>query len=513
MKFLRVDYPPDEDKKVRRTCYLVNNNWDDFGFKTSFQSFLFDDDGQRHELGYVKILQKGMKSGYVPLPNLFQELSQDWCSLGGGRDYYLVVAELPDRVRDDYLRGISDCVFNPAIYEAFSSEEGMRSSLLRDVSRRDVESSFPRILAGDSALTPYEFSFQFDAGGSAQEVCEFSVRPDSRPPTNIHVLIGRNGVGKTRLLAGMADALTDNAATTIGLNGRFEFNSAPFVRHESNTFLNLVVVSYSAFDRFDPITPSSVKRSETAIPYYYIGIKADAEPTERGASFSRATLKSSGEFESEFKRSLETVAKNPRKWKRWHAALETLCSDPGIFEFRERTFTDEVGWSDFARTGEQFHAASSGHKIVLLTITRLIEHVSDRSLVVIDEPETHLHPPLLGSFVRALSDLLVSQNGVAIVATHSPVVLQEVPAQCVCIIGRSGDRMRVHRPDIETFAENVGTLTRKVFGLEVDKSGFYRMLKDSAQGRDFQDVLLEFGEQVGSEGRALARVFTSEDQG
>ena len=36
---------------------------------------------------------------------------------------------------------------------------------------------------------------------------EFSVEPESEPPTNIHVLIGRNGVGKTYLLNHMTRAL------------------------------------------------------------------------------------------------------------------------------------------------------------------------------------------------------------------------------------------------------------------------------------------------------------------
>jgi predicted ATP-dependent endonuclease of OLD family len=132
----------------------------------------------------------------------------------------------------------------------------------------------------------------------------------------------------------------------------------------------------------------------------------------------------------------------------------------------------------------------------LLTVARLVETVSDRSLVLIDEPETHLHPPLLGSFIRAVSELLISQNGVAVIAPHSPVVLQEVPARCVSLISRSGQRIRVRRPTSETFAENVGTLTRKVFGLEVAQSGFYRMLKDAAEERDFKDVIADFDDQI-----------------
>jgi predicted ATP-dependent endonuclease of OLD family len=51
---------------------------------------------------------------------------------------------------------------------------------------------------------------------------------------------------------------------------------------------------------------------------------------------------------------------------------------------------------------------------VLLTITRLVETVEERTLVLLDEPEAHLHPPLLSAFVRSLSDLLINRNGVAI---------------------------------------------------------------------------------------------------
>ena len=42
-----------------------------------------------------------------------------------------------------------------------------------------------------------------------------------------------------------------------------------------------------------------------------------------------------------------------------------------------------------------FRKLSSGHKIVLLTITRLVETVEEKTLVLLDEPEAHLHPPLL----------------------------------------------------------------------------------------------------------------------
>ena len=121
-----------------------------------------------------------------------------------------------------------------------------------------------------------------------------------------------------------------------------------------------------------------------------------------------------------------------------------------------------------------------------------------------DEPEAHLHPPLLSAFVRALSNLLINRNGVAIVATHSPVVLQEVPASCVSKIVRHGLAARADRPEIETFAENVGILTQEVFGLEVTRSGFHKMLADAVGDlNSINAVLRKFDNEVGSEGRAL----------
>ena len=160
---------------------------------------------------------------------------------------------------------------------------------------------------------------------------------------------------------------------------------------------------------------------------------------------------------------------------------------------------------EVARQASQlFRKLSSGHKIVLLTITKLVETVEEKTLVVMDEPESHLHPPLLSAFIRALSDLLIRRNGVSIIATHSPVVLQEVPSSCVWKIVRHGSAAKATRPQTETFGENVGILTREVFGLEVTRSGFHRMLAEAIGPTDtLETVLAKFGNEVGSDGRAL----------
>jgi len=153
---------------------------------------------------------------------------------------------------------------------------------------------------------------------------------------------------------------------------------------------------------------------------------------------------------------------------------------------------------------------SSGHAVVLLTITRLVETIEEKTLVIIDEPESHLHPPLLSAFLRALSELLHDRNGVSIIATHSPVVLQEVPRSCVWKINRVGKLSKPGRPDIETFGENVGILTREVFKLEVVKSGFHDLLVKSVEtGATYQEIVTEYDAQLGMEARAILKTLVT----
>ena len=107
--------------------------------------------------------------------------------------------------------------------------------------------------------------------------------------------------------------------------------------------------------------------------------------------------------------------------------------------------------------------------------------------------------------VTALSTI-VDRNGVAIVATHSPVVLQEVPNRCVWKVRRAGRQVNAERPAVETFGENVGVLTPEIFGLEVTHSGFHRLLQESVNTyNDYEAVLEDFNGEIGAEGRAIVR--------
>lgn len=481
------------------TCYLIWDNWDDFGFKTSLRIYYTNSHAQQIDLGILHIMMKGQTEGYTPMPEgVFLKLPETHCSLGSGQGYYEELMGLDITVRENILKSLRDCVFDNGIYELNKNEEAMTTSLLRSIDVRSVTHLYSSILSGNIELTPYHF--QYLLNGNEETKIDVRVKPYSHPPSNLHVLIGRNGVGKTRIISGIVDELTkNNNPHSISQNGILVFkasqglnlNAAP----NTEKFSNLVTIVFSAFDHFKPVRNNQDKES---IPCQYVGLK-----TEDGNSF-----KSLENLMDDFMNSVRLCLQGQRK-KRWIEAIEILNSDP---IFKEYALQEVVNSEDVdSEIKKIFDFLSSGHKIILLTITKLIELVDEKTLVLIDEPENHLHPPLLSSFIRAVSDLLIKRNAVGLIATHSPVVLQETPKTCVTKIDRVRAEYSLHRPQIETYGENIDTLTRDVFTLELEDSGFYKTLNEVLQkdGATYEKLIEEFGNQIGSEGRAIARSLLS----
>ncbi len=487
-------------------AFLVRDNWNDWGeYRTQLYLIVFDDNGEEHRIGDVKIGQFGLgdEGVPVPLPKQFEALDESYFSLGQRENYYLTLHSLGHSTRDRVLAGLRDVAADPDLFARAQEEPSMDRSLLRSVTKDAVRGRLGRLARGDAELSKYAFSYQSGESGGDLPPLDFAVVPRSIPPTNVHVLIGRNGVGKTHTMAQMLRALVEDDPDA----GRFV--PAPG-NEDPGLFVAVVSVSFSAFDPYEslplPDTPDDQLATRSGRRIDYVGLKqVEADSGEWSTS-----PKDLAALAKEFVASARACLSDGRA-NRWRLALNALEADPvfasaGVSELVRRE--PGASWERDARA--LFKRLSSGHKVVLITITRLVEAVEERTLVLLDEPEAHLHPPLLSAFVRALSDLLVRRNGVAIVATHSPVVLQEVPRSCAWSVRRTGTRATVERLPIETFGENVGVLTREVFGLEVTQTGFHKMLAEAvAQGLSFEDVIDTFDGQLGTEARSIARALTA----
>lgn len=498
------------DQQARDCAYLIPDNWDDwFSFRTMFSLFVIDEAGNRHQIGSIKIGRMGLQPGSEIAPGFrapevpaeFDALPLEFFSLGQGEDYYESLNNLSDAQKNKILTGLRDCAFDLNIFQAARNEPSMERSLLRSVSASSVTGRLHRITRGEVELTEFNFSYTLPPSGTIHvpPTMTFQVIPESQPPTNVHVLIGRNGVGKTRAMRGLMKALLHRVDEKNDSGGQVLFNT---VRAEENEFSSLVLVSFSAFDDFY-MTPNQ----SDPIPIEQVGLRSQI--TINGVE--QGGLKAPADLAVDFRKSLERCRTGLRS-ARWLEAVGILEADD---LFAEAEIGDLIqaqgdGWIEAAE--HRFGLLSSGHAVVLLTITRLVELVDERTLVLIDEPEGHLHPPLLSAFIRSLSKLLVARNGVAIVATHSPVVLQEVPRSCSWKLRRSGRLSEVERPTVETFGENVGILTREVFSLEVTRTGFHRLLATAVfdQGLNYDQVVAQFGGQLGAEAKAIVRALVLE---
>lgn len=503
----------------RNTAYLTIDNWNDYSYVTMFHMSLHDTEGVKHEVGEIKIAFKGQTTTvntHSILPERFESLGDEFFSLGLSTDFYRKIASLSDGLGTKILKALRDIVATPELIDSIREEEVFSVSLLRGISLSTIKGQFARVLDGNAELTDFKFKFvrpeTTEHFGSMD--LNFVVQVASTPNTNIHAVIGRNGVGKTTLLNDMTLAITEKHNSTskfIDMAGWSE------KKIDDDYFSSLVSVCFSAFDPFSP--PKEQPDPAKGTCYFYMGLK---DPS------NSARHRSINDLQIECAKALISCFCNSRKKERWFNAIEKLGSDENFHSMDlrhlEATYRalhnsfvrDSIDLGEFQNTYFQtirpaLENMSSGHSIVLLTITRLVATVEEKTLVLMDEPESHLHPPLLSALVRALADLLHDQNGVAIIATHSPVVLQEIPQCCVWKIYRTGDSVICRRPTLETFGENVGLLTSEVFSLEVERSGFHALLRESVNsGRTYDEILENYQGRLGLEGRTILRTLIAE---
>jgi predicted ATPase len=466
---------------------------------------VFNEKGEKIDIGNLKIGYTRQVTGWTEkeIPLQFENLEGSFFSLGQDSEYYEnIINNLTPSCGKEILESLNDIVHNSKFLGIAEKEDVYRTSLLRGVSVNSIKNQFKRILLGDSPLTKFHFSYSKPKSDKYSGIeLHFDVEPNSKPATNVHILIGRNGVGKTTLLNNIVSSIVDIDKSQEETGAIFNTTGLIAKTITKDYFSSVISVAFSAFDPFNP--PEDQPDRSKGTCFYYVGLKTvtdnDGEKT--------TALKNRIHLKKDFVNSLKSCFSIRRKKERWINAIETLESDENFAQMNLCGLTHIENIRKLNKTAKKlFSRMSSGHAIVLLSVTKLIELVEEKTLVLMDEPESHLHPPLLSAFMRALSDLLYTRNGVAIIATHSPVVLQEVPKSCVWKLFRNQLVGKTERLERETFGENVGTLTREVFGLEVIKSGFHRLLQESvSKGSDYDEILDQYNNQLGFEGKAILR--------
>ena len=213
------------DEVVNGAVYLIHDNWNDWYYwVTQFKAYYVSHGGEPQSLGYIKIAQERMisqedatgqenfKTNAPEIPIMFEGLTEDYFSVGQDENYYESLQALPNGVGRAILEDLKDCAFNLDHYSRHSDHPAMRKSLLRDIGERHLRERLHELAVGNSSLSGFNFSYLFpqkNTGGEEVRVT-FDVRPKTTPPTNVHAIIGRNGVGKTTLFRGACSRCPQN---------------------------------------------------------------------------------------------------------------------------------------------------------------------------------------------------------------------------------------------------------------------------------------------------------------
>jgi ABC-type dipeptide/oligopeptide/nickel transport system ATPase component len=114
---------------------------------------------------------------------------------------------------------------------------------------------------------------------------------------------------------------------------------------------------------------------------------------------------------------------------------------------------------------------SSGQIAYLKFAVQVCAFIENGTLVLLDEPETHLHPNFISDFIRLLDGLLEATGSQAVMATHSAYFVREVPRSQVHAFKRNENGyVDIVRPRLKTFGADVGSISYFVFDDDITNS-------------------------------------------
>lgn len=542
-------FPPSSKfiKRMKSTFALQIDNWNDYSFMTLYHLYYKHgpDETDVTFIGGVKILKMGQtKKDYSLVTEKFERLSPEYVSVGTSLDYYQRLNEIPLNHRQKIIVSLNDVVGNPELVKKFQDEDGWGVSLFRD------NQDWPGFLqdagilyAGSfSALPDIDAQFGFSANKKTEPInFNFSspepddydgpyrrIGPSRKKtllPDRVVVLVGRNGSGKSTLLSRLARV----AFASPQERKTKEIESLGVLEPQSIGFMRVITISYSAFDSF--VVPGSASRDLSQIAediengtgrFVFCGLRdivaearEDLSAAEKidvktmfqnDSNFSadRRTstcLKSIDALAKEFGRLVGRIRESDLK-ELFSAALGPLLGDPSFVELNAQV--DDLLDAEPAQAARLFLTWSTGHKIALHVVASLVANAKPRSLILFDEPETHLHPPLMAALMHSVRLVLSEQNAFCVIATHSPVLLQETLSQHVRYIRRVGDNLEVKVPDLETFGENVGVITYNSFGLTASSTDYHKILDILVKGcESLEEIESAFPKGLSAQARAF----------
>lgn len=343
-------------------------------------------------------------------------------------------------------------------------------------------------------------AIRFQLAGRANEhslVFNFDHAADL--PKRIAVIIGKNGVGKSQTLSRIARAALDGASTlTDGSDG-----GRPVINR---------LLAFAPTNEAESVFPTD-KRKRPRIWYQRFSINRSRR-SRRNDYVSDLIV--------QVARSTQFIASKSR-WEIFIEALDAIAEPTQLHLVSTASSSPYVPLSSLLRGSEQRilqqfasidvkkeplrviggegYPLSSGELSFLKFAAQASLHIENGSLLLLDEPETHLHPNFISRFVSLLDSLLESTGSAAIIATHSAYFVREVFREQVTILDMDNDQtVRAQRPKLRTFGADVGAISYFVFGEdEPSKLGGEVERRLAASGQPWPQIYEQYKDELSLE--------------
>lgn len=449
---------------------LTKIDWDDKNYKTTYNLHFYQNEKKSLNIGRVKILDK--RNRITDLQKQFKKLdSRYFCSLGQNIDYYKNLRTIKEYVNTEaLLNGLNDITYNFGLRENFENEQGFKNSLIRDNDHDAIEALNHGYSVYRGELSEKDFGFTYSCqlkNALGKHEVYFNFQPKILLPGRVFSIVGKNGTGKTQYLAKLASALVSQRKPR-----ELEYDKLD----KSLTFRKVIAISYSIFDKF------KISKSNKRVAYKYFGVRDKRGKTNEIISNKKLIqtielLENKLLFDTWLKHVKNVL--NLDSEEIIHEYLRTLRSNRKLL--KEKSIESIL---------------SSGQILLLQIIAQIISEISENTLILFDEPETHLHPNALSQLIRILHDILKENDSFAIIATHSPIVLQEIPSKFIKVFKREENYPFITEPEIETFGGNLTEITEKVFDIR-DFDGNYKVyFRNLSNKKSYEEILSLFNNRL-----------------
>jgi energy-coupling factor transporter ATP-binding protein EcfA2 len=451
---------------------VFDNGWNDYSIRSSFYLFYYENqDEPPTKIGVNKIIYNDEDNTIQFLPDTFTSLDENFCSLGQEEKYYENLKKYFCKDFRGILYALRDAAFFLDIQEDFQNKNTFKRSLIRfdDVERllREV----PYKIYNYDLSNLYSFKYCFKPAYSTDTIdIEFGFNSKSLIPDRIYALIGKNGTGKTQLITSLPIMISQK-------------KDEAFIP-KSPLFSKIIAVSYSVFDRFE------IPKKSSTFNYCYCGIRK-----ENNEHFSEKELLMRFNDASQKIESLGRI-------DRWRKILLTFIDEELINLFLIERDDEDSSYRnsykvDIKNLIDTRNKLSSGQAIILYIITEIVANIRYDSLLLYDEPETHLHPNAITQLMSTIYELTEEFQSYCIMATHSPLIVRELFSKNVYVLDRDSTLPSIRRIPLESFGENLTVLTEEIFGNKGIPKRYQQILRELVdKGKSYDELVssLEFDE-------------------